>query len=100
MASAGGLGEQCGSPGLFSSGSEALGHAAQHQQRGREEAGLGVGGQQPDGEGGASHQEEGGDQDPFAPEAVAVAGEEESAERAGDESDGVGAEAGEDADGR
>ena len=91
------LGEQRRAARLFRAGAEALEEAAQHEQRRREQADLVVGGQQADGERRPAHEEERGHEHPLAAEPVAVAREEQAAERPRGESHGVGAEARHDA---
>jgi hypothetical protein len=78
--------------GLFGAGAEALEEPAEDEQDRSPDADLFEGGQQADSHGGAAHEQQGGDQDPFAAQPVAEVGEEQPAKGPGQESDGVGAE--------
>ena len=93
----GALGEQHDAAGLFGAGAETLQYAAQHQQDRTPDSCGGVGGQQADREGCGAHQEQGGHQHELASDPIAVVGEEEPTDGAGDKADSVSRERGEDA---
>ncbi len=71
---------------------EALDQAAQEQQQRRRDADRRVGRQEADRDGRAAHHEQRDDEHLLAPDPVPVVAEDDTAERAGDEAEGVGAE--------
>jgi hypothetical protein len=84
---------------LFGAGAEALAGPAEDEEDRSPNADLVVCGQQADEQRGAAHDQQGGDEDPLAAEAVPVVREEDSAERTGQEANGKRAEAGDHGDG-
>src|SRR3546814_9280534 len=75
------FGHEVRPPAIFAAGRETLDHAQQDQQRRRPEADMVVGGDQPDAEGGAGHQQYGQRQHRLAPDAVAERPPEQPAQR-------------------
>ena len=75
---------------------EALDEAEEDEEGGREDADLGVGGQEADGERREAHQEHAEDEHVLAAVGVAPVAEDEGADRAGDVADAVGGERGDD----
>jgi hypothetical protein len=71
----------------FGAEGEALHDAHEHKHDRRDNAGLSVGGQQPDGESGDAHQDQRPDEDGFATDLVAEVTADDTADRTGGEPD-------------
>ncbi len=89
------LGDVDGGAAIFAAEREALEQAEADQQRGGEQAGVGVGREEPDRRGGAAHQADGDEKGVFAADAVAEPAEQEGAEGPDPETGTEGGEAGE-----
>jgi len=79
-------------PAPLTAQAQALQEAQHHQQHRRPDADRGIRRQQPDEHRRDAHQQQGGDQDVLPTDPIAVVAEYHTAQRPGDESDGVGGE--------